>query len=42
MSINKITLVFLFMSTLINAQQVAIAGGGSVTDWANLKKYQNG
>ena len=40
MSINKITLVFLFMSTLINAQQVAIAGGGSVTDWANLKKYQ--
>ena len=40
MSINKITLVFLFVSTLINAQQVAIAGGGSVTDWANLKKYQ--
>ena len=28
------------MSTLINAQQVAIAGGGSVMDWANLKKYQ--
>jgi lysophospholipase L1-like esterase len=28
------------MSIVINAQQVAIAGGGSVMDWANLKKYQ--
>ena len=40
MSINKITFAFLFMSIVINAQQVAIAGGGSVMDWANLKKYQ--
>ena len=40
MNINKIILVFLFMSIGINAQQVAIAGGGSVMDWANLKKYQ--
>ena len=28
------------MSIVINAQQIAIAGGGSVMDWANLKKYQ--
>ena len=40
MSINKITFAFLFMSIVINAQQIAIAGGGSVMDWANLKKYQ--
>lgn len=40
MSINKITFIFLFMSIVINAQQIAIAGGGSVMDWANLKKYQ--
>ena len=40
MSINKITFAFLFMSIVVNAQQVAIAGGGSVMDWANLKKYQ--
>ena len=28
------------MSIVINAQQIAIAGGSSVMDWANLKKYQ--
>ncbi len=40
MNINKITLVFLFMSILINAQEIVIQGGGSLMDWANLKKYQ--
>ena len=40
MNINKITLVFLFMSILINAQETFIQGGGSLMDWANLKKYQ--
>ena len=40
MNINKITLVFLFMSILINAQEILIQGGGSLMDWANLKKYQ--
>ena len=40
MNINKITLIFLFMSILINAQETFIQGGGSLMDWANLKKYQ--
>ena len=40
MNINKITLVFLFMSIGINAQVTFIQGGGSLMDWANLKKYQ--
>ena len=38
MNINKITLVFLFMSIGINAQVRFIQGGGSLMDWANLKK----
>ena len=40
MNINKITLVFLFMSIGINAQVRFIQGGGSLMDWANLKKFQ--
>jgi lysophospholipase L1-like esterase len=40
MNINKTTLIFLFMSILINAQETFIQGGGSLMDWANLKKYQ--
>ena len=40
MNINKITLVFLFMSIGINAQVTFIQGGGSLMDWANLKKFQ--
>lgn len=40
MNINKITLIFLLMSIVINAQELSVAGGGSLMDWANLKKYQ--
>ena len=40
MNINKITLIFLLMSIVINAQELSVAGGGSLMDWANLKKFQ--
>jgi lysophospholipase L1-like esterase len=42
MNFNKLTLVFTFISITmaINAQDIHIAGGGTLMDWAHLKMYQ--
>ena len=42
MSFNKIILAIVFISTtmVVNAQEISIAGGGTLMDWANLKRYQ--
>tara|TARA_R110002096_G_scaffold435788_2_gene662769 strand:- start:3370 stop:3969 length:600 start_codon:yes stop_codon:yes gene_type:complete len=42
MIFNKTTLVFLFISItmVINVQEIHIARGGTLMDWAYLKKYQ--
>ena len=42
MNINKTTLVFLFIliTSVINAQEISVAGGGTMQDWANLKRFQ--
>lgn len=43
MNFNKLTLVFAFISITmaVNAQDIQIAGGGTLMDWAYLKKYQD-
>jgi hypothetical protein len=42
MRLHNLTFVLLFISIMItgNAQDVHIAGGGTLMDWANLKFYQ--
>jgi hypothetical protein len=42
MNFNKLTLIFTFISITmaINAQDIHIAGGGTLMDWAHLKMYQ--
>ena len=42
MNFNKTTLVFLFIliTSVINAQEISVAGGGTMQDWANLKRFQ--
>ena len=43
MRLHNLTLVLLFISIMItgNAQDLQIAGGGTIMDWANLKFYQD-
>ena len=42
MNYHKIILITLliFRTIIVNAQDVSIAGGGTLMDWANLKLYE--
>ena len=42
MKFNKTTLVSLIIliTSVINAQDISVAGGGTLQDWANLKRFQ--